>query len=67
MFLVYVRNEAGELNNILVHKLKDKSGTKPLPTAELELRGTRALLIGEPGKGVRNISYLFNSTRIWVG
>lgn len=67
LFVVKLRNEDGQLNNIKIHKLKDKSGTKPLPTAELELQGTRGLLIGLPASGVRNISYLFNITRIWVG
>jgi putative acyl-CoA dehydrogenase len=51
-------------NNIVVHKLKDKLGTKGVPTAELELRGTRARLVGELGRGVPHIATLFNLTRI---
>lgn len=35
-----------------------------MPTAELELRGTRARLVGELGRGVPVISTLFNVTRI---
>ena len=36
-----------ELNNIVVHKLKKKLGTRGVPTAELELVGTRARLVSE--------------------
>lgn len=29
------QKENGELNNLIVHRLKDKLGTKALPTAEV--------------------------------
>ena len=65
LFMVMVRDlETGEHNNLVVHRLKKKLGTDEVPTAELELRGTRALMIGKPGEGVKVISYLFNITRI---
>lgn len=64
VFHVETRDKDGSLNNIVVHKLKDKLGTKGVPTAELELRGTKARLIGEVGRGVPVISTLFNVTRI---
>jgi len=50
----------------MVHKLKDKLGTRTLPTAEIELLGAEAELVGEIGKGVRTISHLFNVTRLWT-
>lgn len=53
-----------ELNGIRLQRLKDKLGTKGLPTAELEIHGARGWLIGEEGKGVKEISTLFNITRI---
>ncbi len=53
------------LQNIRVHRLKDKLGTKALPTAELSLDGTPATLVGEPGRGVPTIALLFNLTRIY--
>ena len=53
-----------ELNGIRLHRLKDKIGTKSLPTAELELKGVRAWLIGEEGKGVKEISTILNLTRL---
>jgi hypothetical protein len=40
-------------NNIIVHRLKEKIGTKPLPTAELELVNKPATLVGKIGEGLR--------------
>jgi alkylation response protein AidB-like acyl-CoA dehydrogenase len=51
-------------NNILLHRLKDKVGTKAVPTAELALNGARAWRIGPPGAGVRQIAPVLNITRI---
>ncbi|KAF2466215.1 uncharacterized protein BDR25DRAFT_345508 [Lindgomyces ingoldianus] len=53
-----------ELNGIRIQRLKNKLGTKSLPTAELELNGTRGWLIGEEGKGVKEISAILNITRL---
>lgn len=65
LFYVELRNHAGELQNMSVRRLKDKLGTKALPTAEVDFEGTPALLIGTPGAGIKNISHLFNITRIY--
>ncbi|KAF8176435.1 acyl-CoA dehydrogenase NM domain-like protein [Mycena galopus ATCC 62051] len=51
-------------NNILLHRLKDKVGTRAVPTAELSLNGARAWRIGAPGAGVRQIAPVLNITRI---
>ena len=42
MFYLEVRDQQGTLNNIEVQRLKDKLGTRQVPTAELLLDGTRA-------------------------
>lgn len=65
-FLVNVRDpETKELNNIRVHRLKNKLGTKQLPTAEMELCGTKARLVSQPGRGVAAITTgMVNVTRI---
>jgi putative acyl-CoA dehydrogenase len=55
----------GRLNNIELLRLKDKMGTKALPTAELRLKGTPAKLVGGEGGGVKKISTLFNITRVY--
>jgi putative acyl-CoA dehydrogenase len=65
LFYLELRDENGKLNNIRVHRLKDKLGTKALPTAELTLEGTPAVLVGDAGNGVRKISSLFNITRMY--
>lgn len=53
-----------ELNGIRIQRLKNKLGTKPLPTAELELNGMRGYLLGKEGQGVKEISTVLNITRM---
>jgi alkylation response protein AidB-like acyl-CoA dehydrogenase len=47
MFFLNTRNSDGSLNNIEVHKLKNKLGTRQLPTAELLLDGTLAYQVNQ--------------------
>ena len=65
VFLIILRDENGNLRNIRVDRLKDKLGTRALPTAELTLDGTPAQLVGGAGDGVRKIATLFNITRVY--
>lgn len=51
-------------NGVFIHRLKNKLGTKELPTAELELKGMRAHLVGELDQGIVTIAPLLNVTRI---
>ena len=53
-----------ELNGVRIQRLKNKLGTKSLPTAELELKGARGWLIGTEGRGVKEISAILNITRL---
>lgn len=53
-------------NGIHIHRLKNKLGTKQLPTAELELKDARAHLVGPLDGGVRTISHILNVTRSWA-
>lgn len=53
-------------NGIRIHRLKNKLGTKQLPTAELELKNVRAHLVGELDRGVGTISHILNVTRAWA-
>ncbi|HEX6965948.1 MAG TPA: acyl-CoA dehydrogenase family protein [Gemmatimonadaceae bacterium] len=64
LFFVELHDAEGRLRNIRVNRLKDKLGTRALPTAELALEGTPAELVGGEGDGVRKIAALFNITRI---
>ncbi len=65
MFYVETRDDAGRPNRIRIERLKDKLGTRKLPTAELALEGTPAIPVGELANGVRAISTVLNITRTW--
>jgi len=65
MFYVEVRDAQGRLNGISVDRLKDKLGTRKVPTAELTLDGTRAELVGQPVNGTRAIEPMLGVTRMW--
>lgn len=51
-------------NGVRIHRLKNKLGTKELPTAELELKDMRAHLVGKLDQGIVTIAPLLNVTRI---
>lgn len=65
LFYVETHLDNQNLNNIEILRLKNKLGTKALPTSELYLRGTRAKIVGEPGQGIKNISTMLNVTRMY--
>jgi len=65
MFYVETRDEHGRPNRLSIDRLKDKLGTRKLPTAELTLEGTPAVPVGELANGVRAISTVLNITRTW--
>ena len=45
-------------------RLKDKLGTRSLPSSEVEFRGARAELVGLPGRGIPAIIRMVNHTRL---
>jgi len=65
LFHVETRNARGRPNRILVNRLKDKLGTRKVPTAELVLDGTPAELVQGTSDGVKAIAPVLNVTRIW--
>jgi alkylation response protein AidB-like acyl-CoA dehydrogenase len=65
LFFVELRDVNGRLRNIQVNRLKDKLGTRKVPTAELELQGTPATLVCGTSDGVKNIAPMLNVTRTW--
>jgi acyl-CoA dehydrogenase len=65
LFYVETRDEAGLLRGIRIDRLKDKLGTRKLPTAELTLDGTPAVPVLGLTDGVRNIAPMLNVTRTW--
>ena len=67
LFFVELRDDHGRLRNIEIKRLKDKLGTRKVPTAELTLSGTSAHLVSGETDGIRNIAPLLNITRLWNG
>lgn len=65
LFYVETRDEQGRLRNIQVNRLKEKLGTRKVPTAELTLDGTPAQLVSGMADGVRNIVPMLHLTRTW--
>lgn len=67
LFYIETRDEHGRPRNLEINRLKDKLGTRKVPTAELTLNGTPAQLVMGTTDGVRNIAPLLNITRLWNG
>jgi acyl-CoA dehydrogenase len=65
LFYLELRDEHGRLNNITVNRLKDKLGTRKVPTAELMLEGAPARPVMGLENGVRNIIPMLHLTRTW--
>lgn len=65
LYLVPTYKAPGVLNKIEILRLKDKLGTRALPTAELKLDGSEAIQVGEEGKGVRTVATMLNITRLY--
>ncbi|HJQ31864.1 MAG TPA: acyl-CoA dehydrogenase family protein, partial [Pyrinomonadaceae bacterium] len=65
LFLVETRDERGRPRQFRIERLKDKLGTRKVPTAELWLEGTPAELVKGTSDGVREIAPMLNVTRLW--
>jgi alkylation response protein AidB-like acyl-CoA dehydrogenase len=65
LFYLELRDAEGRLNGISMHRLKDKLGTRHLPTAELTLDGTLAEPVAGLRDGIRNMGSMLNLTRTW--
>jgi alkylation response protein AidB-like acyl-CoA dehydrogenase len=65
MFYLELRDDKGQLQNLHINRLKDKFGTRKLPTAELTLDGVVAVPVAGLENGVRNITPMLNITRTW--
>jgi acyl-CoA dehydrogenase len=65
LFFLELRDADNRLRGITVNRLKDKFGTRKVPTAELTLDGAPAELVGDVGDGIRAITPMLNITRTW--
>ena len=66
LFLLQTRTDDGQWNQLRVRRLKDKLGTRALPTAELDLTGAVAIAVGGSGDGVRKVASMLHVTRLWT-
>ena len=65
LFYLELRSADGTPNGLRVLRLKDKLGTRMLPTAEVELEGAVATLVTGLSDGVRAIAPMLQITRTW--
>ena len=65
LFYLETRDVAGRPNALTVDRLKDKLGTRKVPTAELTLNGVPAIPVEGLTHGVRAIAPMLNITRTW--
>jgi alkylation response protein AidB-like acyl-CoA dehydrogenase len=65
LFYVEVRRPDGSMNDILVNRLKEKLGTRMVPTAELTLDGALAIPVIGLKDGIKNITPMLSITRTW--
>ncbi|MFQ5663551.1 MAG: acyl-CoA dehydrogenase family protein [Terriglobia bacterium] len=63
LFLLPKHREDGT-PNYLVRRLKDKIGTRSVPTGEVELRESEAYLLGQPEWGIHLILEVLNLSRV---
>jgi putative acyl-CoA dehydrogenase len=54
----------GTRNTFHIQRLKDKLGNRSNASAEIELKGAWAVMVGEEGRGVRTIIDMVNHTRL---
>ncbi len=65
LFYVETRAQDGTPNGLTVDRLKEKLGTRKLPTAELTLSGTPAIPVVGLAHGVKSITPMLAITRTW--
>ena len=65
LFYLETRDADGRMNGIRIDRLKEKLGTRKLPTAELTLDGAVAIPVRGLDGGVRGIAPMLNVTRTW--
>ena len=65
LFYLEVRRPDGSMNGILVNRLKEKLGTRMVPTAELTLDGAVAIPVMGLTDGIKNITPMLSITRTW--
>jgi len=57
----------GSQNNYRILRLKEKLGTRDMPSGEIRLEGAVAYLVGEPGRGFVQMADMINLSRLSNG
>ncbi|SEJ10042.1 acyl-CoA dehydrogenase family protein [Frateuria terrea] len=65
LFYVETMDGPSRKPQLAIDRLKDKLGTRELPTAEIHLDGLPAWPLGELAHGVRQVAPMLNVTRTW--
>ena len=65
LFLVSTHDRDGEPTDYRFRRLKDKLGTRTVPTGEVVFEGAEAYLIGEPENGFEQMSEMLNMERLY--
>jgi len=63
-FLIEGPGRAGGQPGFQIQRLKDKLGTRSLPSSEVEFRGVPGRLVGDEGRGIQTIIRMVNHTRL---
>jgi acyl-CoA dehydrogenase len=64
LFLMPRTLPSGEPNRYRIVRLKDKLGTRAMPSGEIVLEGAAAWLIGDLGQGFKQITEMVNQSRL---
>lgn len=57
----------GSANRYRIQRLKDKLGTRAMPSGEIELEGALAWLVGDPQQGFKQMAEMINMSRLSNG
>lgn len=65
LFALRRHDDQGRLNGLRLERLKDKLGTRSMPTGEILLEGARAELLGDPRRGFVQMTDMLNLSRLY--
>jgi alkylation response protein AidB-like acyl-CoA dehydrogenase len=57
----------GTPNSYAIQRLKEKLGTRGMPSGEIKLEGARAFLVGDPQQGFKQMTDMINMSRLSNG
>lgn len=67
LFLMPRIKDDGQINDYRILRLKEKLGTRSMPSGEIRFNGAQAYLIGEIGRGFQQMAEMVNSSRLSNG